>query len=155
MARGEGKDRSSAVTWSQFITPQFVPFLNHALGIAQPERLTRPLVIAAVGSTDFMTVFKANFIVGLLVGVALAAATPIAGMELFATTSVPAKASTPAEVFLQTVNRDGKSDRLHTLHNAIGGSPGAKTLRIPEGCDPAFSPLSRGAASNFSSRCLA
>ena len=103
-----------------------------------------------------MAVFKANFLAGLLVGVAIAIALPFAGAEVFATLSVPAQATgvaAPALQPVQSVNRAGKTDRLHPSHNAIGRSA-PKAPKIPEGCDPAFSPLSRGASSNFSSRCL-
>jgi hypothetical protein len=115
-----------------------------------------PSVIAAVGSAGFMAVFKTNFILGMLVGVALAAWAPVAGTELVATFSAPAKASVAAhlnEIVPQTVNRAAKSDRIRPAHNAIGNSP-SKSPKIPDGCDPAFSPLSRGASSNFSGRCL-
>jgi hypothetical protein len=104
-----------------------------------------------------MTVFKTNFILGMLVGVALAVAAPLAGTELVATFSAPAKASSVAahlnKVAPQTVNRAAKSDRIRPSHNAIGNSP-SRSRKIPDGCDPAFSPLSRGAGSNFSGRCL-
>jgi hypothetical protein len=100
-------------------------------------------------------VFKTNFILGILVGVALAIATPLAGTELAATFSAPAQANSVNsdlnKFAPQTVNRAGKSDRIRPSHNAIGDS---KSPKIPDGCDPAFSPLSRGAGSNFSGRCL-
>lgn len=103
-----------------------------------------------------MTVFKTNFVAGILVGVALAIAAPLAGTEVFTTLSPTAQANSgPVQTgngLLQTVNRGGKSDRLHP-YNAEGSSR-PKMPKIPEGCDPAFSPLSRGAASNFVSRCL-
>lgn len=101
-----------------------------------------------------MAVFKANFLAGLLVGVAIAVAIPFVGTEVFASLSGPAQATATAPLPLQTVNRAGKADRLHPAHNAIGRSA-PKAPKILEGCDPAFSPLSRGATSNFSSRCLA
>jgi hypothetical protein len=100
-------------------------------------------------------VFRTNFILGILVGVALAIAAPLAGTELVATLSAPAQATGVSahlnKVAPQTVNRAGKSDRIRPSHNAIGDS---KSSKIPDGCDPAFSPLSRGAGSNFSGRCL-
>jgi hypothetical protein len=101
-----------------------------------------------------MAVFKSNFVAGILVGLGVALAAPLAGTELVASLSAPAKANVqnPASVTPQTVNRAGKADRIRPAHNAIGRSGPTK---IPEGCDPAFSPLSKGAASNFSSRCLA
>jgi hypothetical protein len=104
-----------------------------------------------------MTVFKANFVTGMFVGLTLAIAAPLTGTELVATLSAPASADNAAiqgpDASLQTVNRAAKSDRLHLPQNAIGNSQ-SKMPKIPEGCDPAFSPLSRGAASNFTSRCL-
>jgi hypothetical protein len=104
-----------------------------------------------------MTVFKANFVTGVFVGLALAIAAPLTGAELVATLSAPARANNAAlqspVAPLQTVNRAGKSDRLHLPQNAVGTSP-SKMPKIPEGCDSAFSPLSRGATSNFTSRCL-
>jgi hypothetical protein len=99
-------------------------------------------------------VFKANFLAGLLVGAAIAVALPFAGAEVFATLSDSAQAAAPQPAVHQIVNRAGKGDRLHPAHNAIGRSV-PKAPKILEGCDPAFSPLSKGAASNFSSRCLA
>jgi hypothetical protein len=100
-----------------------------------------------------MAVFKANFMAGLLVGAVVALGLPLVGTEVFATLSGPAQATAGAPLPLQTVNRVGKADRLRPSHNAIGRS--APKAKILEGCDPAFSPLSKGAASNFSSRCLA
>ena len=101
-----------------------------------------------------MAVFKSNFVAGILVGLGVAFAAPLVGTELVASLSAPAKANvqSPASITPQTVNRAGKADRIRPGHNAIGRSGPTK---IPEGCDPAFSPLSKGAASNFSSRCLA
>lgn len=96
-----------------------------------------------------MAVFKANFLAGVLVGAALAVAAPFAGAEMVAALSAPAKAS----VVPQTVNRAAKSDRLHP-HDAVRNAP-STVPKILEGCDPAFSPLSKGAGANFSSRCLA
>ncbi|HVV78198.1 MAG TPA: hypothetical protein VHD59_01105 [Pseudolabrys sp.] len=118
------------------------------------ERLGHASVIGAVGSPDVIAVFKTNFILGILVGIALAGAAPLAGAELVATFSAPAKAnsiSADLKVAPQVVNRPGKSDRLRPSDNAIGDS---RSQKIPDGCDPAFSPLSRGAGSNFSGRCL-
>ena len=101
-----------------------------------------------------MAVFKANFLAGLVVGAAVAVAMPLAGTEIFATLSDSAQAAAPQPTVHQTVNRANKSDRLHPAYNAVGQSA-PKAQKVLEGCDPAFSPLSKGAASNFSSRCLA
>jgi len=109
-----------------------------------------------------MVGFKINFLAGLLIGVALAIVAPVAGADLIAGLTVlspPASAGTPGTatvqqtVALQNVNRAAKSDRLHPSQKATGDTR-PKLPKILEGCDPAFSPLSRGAASNFSSRCL-
>jgi hypothetical protein len=99
-----------------------------------------------------MAVFKTNFLAGILVGAVFAVAIPLAGTEVFATLSDSAQAA-PQPVVQQIVNRAGKTDRLHPAHNAIGRSS-PKASKILEGCDPAFSPLSKGVASNYSSRCL-
>ena len=102
-----------------------------------------------------MAMFRTNFLAGIFVGVALAIAAPFAGTELVATLSAPAQANSAAQLTVpQIVNRASKTDRLRPDHKALGDSP-AKPPKILEGCDPAFSPLSKGAASNFSSRCLA
>jgi hypothetical protein len=105
--------------------------------------------------------FKTNFLAGLLIGAALAFAAPLAGADLVALLSAPARAGAPVSsvqqvVNVQTVNRSAKSDRLHPLKatNDLRDSR-QKPRKIPEGCDPAFSPLSKDAASNFSSRCMA
>lgn len=145
----------------QFLTPQFVPPPITALRFEMVERLRCVPVIGPFDRTDIMTVFRANFVAGILVGIALAIAAPLAGTELVAGLSPTAKATTATasrmavlgdSVPLQTVNRSGKSDRLHPRNAA--GSSRSKMPRILEGCDPAFSPLSRGAASNYVSRCL-
>lgn len=104
-------------------------------------------------ANGLIAVVKTNFLAGLLVGAAVAVAIPLVGTEVVATLSGPAQATVTAPQDLQIVNRAGKADRLHPVHNAIGRS--APKAKILEGCDPAFSPLSKGAASNFSSRCVA
>jgi hypothetical protein len=88
------------------------------------------------------------------VGAAVAAALPFAGAEVFATLSDSAQAAAPQPALHQIVNRAGKGDRLHPAHNAIGRSV-PKAPKILEGCDPAFSPLSKAAAPTFAGRCLA
>lgn len=95
--------------------------------------------------------FRANFLAGLLIGAVLAIA-PWAGASLLANTSTPASAS--EQTAPPSVNRAGKSDRLHPARK-VTNEPRKAPAKILEGCDPAFSPLSKGAASaNFSSRCL-
>jgi hypothetical protein len=58
------------------------------------------------------------------------------------------------------VNRAAKGDRAVTIREvpatAVQNTP-AKTTKEPkilEGCDPAFSPLTASAKSNYASRCL-
>lgn len=104
--------------------------------------------------------FKINFLVGLLVGAALAILAPLAGADLIAALSAPVQAMTGASVAKealgpQSVNRATKSDRLHPLKatNEVREPP-RKSRRIPEGCDPAFSPLTKNGAGDFLSRCL-
>jgi hypothetical protein len=156
MARGEGE--------GQVISRDVEPIHHATIRSGAPitrlrssvrERLGHASVIGAVGSPDVIAVFKTNFILGILVGIALAVAAPLAGAELVETFSTPAKANSISadltKVAPQVVNRAGKSDRLRPSHNAIGDS---RSPKIPDGCDPAFSPLSRGAGSNFSGRCL-
>jgi hypothetical protein len=106
-----------------------------------------------------MGAFKINFLVGLLVGLALAVLAPLAGADLIAALSAPAQAtnsSVPKQALApQSVNRATKSDRLHPLKatNEVR-EPRRKSSRIPEGCDPAFSPLTKNGAGDFLSRCL-
>lgn len=155
MARGEGEGQ----VISRDVEPIHCATIRSGAPITRlrssvRERLGHASVIGAVGSPDVIAVFKTNFILGILVGIALAGAAPLAGAELVATFSAPAKAnsiSADLKVAPQVVNRPGKSDRLRPSDNAIGDS---RSQKIPDGCDPAFSPLSRGAGSNFSGRCL-
>jgi hypothetical protein len=123
--------------------------------VAPVERVIEPRRSAMAG-------FKINFLAGLLIGAGLAVVAPVAGADLIAGLTVPsppASAGTPATgtvqqtVVPQNVNRAAKSNRLHPSQKATGDTR-PKLPKILEGCDPAFSPLSRGAASNFSSRCL-
>jgi hypothetical protein len=109
-----------------------------------------------------MAGFRANFLMGLVTGAALAVLASFAGTNLLAVVLMPARASMSISVqdamSPQTVNRAGKSNRLYPTQNVTTEErPKVPAMRpaIPEGCDPAFSPLSKGAASNFSSRCLA
>jgi hypothetical protein len=68
----------------------------------------------------------------------------------------------PAAQAFTVVNRTNKGDRGVTILNARGPSTGqnkpataAKDQKILEGCDPAFSPLTASAKSNFANRCMA
>jgi len=105
--------------------------------------------------------FKINFLMGLLVGAMLALLAPLAGADLIAALSAPVQATTTGSSMTkealgpQSVNRVTKSDRLHPLKttNEVR-EPRRKSPRIPEGCDPAFSPLTKNGAGDFLSRCL-
>lgn len=107
--------------------------------------------------------FGGNFLAGLILGALLAALAPFADLAL-GLTAPPA--STNEISVPQSVNRAAKSDRLHhpvratrdgdrTPVRATREDDNVKPAKIPVGCDPAFSPLSRGAGGNFSRRCLA
>jgi hypothetical protein len=57
------------------------------------------------------------------------------------------------------VNRAAKGDRELTVRHARNPvttkkPPVGKESKIPEGCDPAFSPLTASAKNNFASRCV-
>ena len=107
-----------------------------------------------------MGAFKINFLMGLLVGAAFAILAPVAGADLIAALSTPVQATThslaPKEALgPQSVNRATKADRLHPLNatNELRG-PERKAKRIPDGCDPAFSPLTKNGAAEFLARCV-
>jgi hypothetical protein len=101
--------------------------------------------------------FRPTFVSGLLIGAVIGlAALPISA-ELLASLSPPATAGTSvaARLKMQQVNRADKADRLvplHPLRRATEDASGKPV--IPDGCDAAFSPLSRGASANFAGRCL-
>jgi len=105
--------------------------------------------------------FRINFLVGLLVGAVLAILAPLAGADLIAALSAPVQATTTGSSIAkealgpQSVNRTAKSDRLHPLKatNDVR-EPRRKSPRVLEGCDPAFSPLTKNGAGDFLSRCL-
>src|SRR4029079_8549846 len=99
-----------------------------------------------------MGAFKINFLMGLLAGAALAIVAPLAGADLVAALSAPVQATTISSIPQdalgpQSVNRAAKSGRLHPLKatNEVR-EPRRKSRRIPEGCDPAFSPLAKNGA---------
>lgn len=65
---------------------------------------------------------------------------------------------------VQTVDRSNKSDRLEIPLTVIGKKPAttvgkerapAAPVKILDGCDPVFSPLSSSAQANLPGRCLA
>jgi hypothetical protein len=69
--------------------------------------------------------------------------------------SVNARSVVPTGAALQHVDRTHKADRLKMHVTIIEKRDTSKVrAKIIDGCDPAFSPLSRSAAShNFSGRC--
>jgi len=99
--------------------------------------------------------FGGNFLAGLLIGGALAILAPLFATDLAAGSVAPRvdNVSTQIKFDGQAVNRATKSDRLN-IAPTKQDAENAKPAKIPMGCDPAFSPLSKGAP-NFSARCLA
>lgn len=99
--------------------------------------------------------FGGNFLAGLLIGGALAILAPLLSTDLAAGSVAPRheNVSTQIKFDSQAVNRAAKSDRLNVAPNKQDAE-NAKPAKIPIGCDPAFSPLSKG-VQNFSARCLA
>ena len=99
--------------------------------------------------------FGGNFLAGLLIGGALAILAPLVATDLAAGSAVPPadNVTTHVKFDSQAVNRAAKSDRLNVMPSKRDAD-NAKPAKIPVGCDPAFSPLSKGAP-NFSARCLA
>jgi hypothetical protein len=99
--------------------------------------------------------FGGNFLAGLLIGGALAILAPLLATDLAAGSAVPRteNVSTQFKFDGQQVNRAAKSDRLNIAPKKQDAD-NAKPAKIPIGCDPAFSPLSKGVP-NFSARCLA
>ena len=99
--------------------------------------------------------FGGNFLAGLLIGGALAILAPLVTTDLAAGSAGPRaeNVSTQIKFDAQVVNRAAKSDRINVAPSKRDADS-AKPAKIPVGCDPAFSPLSKGAP-NFSARCLA
>jgi hypothetical protein len=99
--------------------------------------------------------FGTNFLAGLFLGAAVAVLAPLAATDLAAGVARTDAVQTKFEV--QTVNRASKTDRLHNPQRATRGDDESKSkpVKILVGCDPAFSPLSKGASMNFASRCVA
>jgi hypothetical protein len=97
----------------------------------------------------------------LVIGLALDFVAPVASIGTSSNRWPSVEISAPAGH--QMVNRSGKADRL----SFSGKSNLDKTVRdfaptpapvirpVPEGCDPAFSPLSASARLNYASRCVA
>ena len=101
--------------------------------------------------------FSGNFLAGLLIGGALAILAPLFATDLAAGSAAPRveeNITTQIKFDSQAVNRAAKSDRLNTTTSSKRDAENAKPTKIPVGCDPAFSPLSKG-ATNFAARCLA
>jgi hypothetical protein len=106
--------------------------------------------------------FGGNFLAGLLMGGALAILAPLLATDLAAGSVAPRAESVSTQIKFdgQAVNRSAKSDRLNITPSKQDAAPSkqdadnAKPAKILIGCDPAFSPLSKG-VQNFSARCLA
>jgi hypothetical protein len=87
-------------------------------------------------------------------GFAVAAAAFIAFAMVYGVPQL-ASAQAEAEPVRQIVDHSYKGDRLSFIAVAktVQVKPGPGT-GVPEGCDPAFSPLAVGEAENFAARCL-
>jgi hypothetical protein len=93
--------------------------------------------------------FASYLLAGILVVLAMDMVAPPVGLGL-SVSAWPA-----AEPMVQLVDRTGKSDRLRAS-TTVGKQQEPVTLpAVLIGCDPAFSPLSASAQSNFSGRCVA
>jgi hypothetical protein len=64
-----------------------------------------------------------------------------------------ASARAEAEPLTQIVDRSHKGDRLSLIAITKKAKPSPGT-GVPEGCEPAFSPLAVQEADNFAARCL-
>lgn len=99
-----------------------------------------------------MRAFASYLAAGILVVLALDLFVPPAGIGL----TVNARSVLPSGATLQYVDRSGKGDRLDVSVTTIDKRPVLqKPAKIMDGCDPAFSPLSAAAGSNFPGRCAA
>jgi hypothetical protein len=121
---------------------------------------------------------RPTFFAGMVTGIALAVLAPLAVAYVPVALSPAAASLMPSgsngRFLTQQINRADKSDRLKvtirtskrdmslTPEGATGKSATDKSATdeprrshiIPEGCDAAFSPLSRAASLNYASRCL-
>lgn len=100
-------------------------------------------------------------VAGILVVLAVAFAAPAAWLGL----PVGARPVVEPGTAVQSVNRSGKSDRLIVPMTVIGKKPATpativgkeqapvKPVKILDGCDPVFSPLSTSAQANLPGRC--
>jgi hypothetical protein len=106
-------------------------------------------------------------VAGILVVLAVAFAAPAAWLGL----PVGARPVVDQGAAVQSVNRTGKADRLIVPMTVIGKTPAVgkkpavpativgkeqmpvKPVKILDGCDPVFSPLSTSAQANLPGRC--
>ena len=102
-----------------------------------------------------MRSFASYILAALAIGLALDFVAPAVG-------SADRWPSVETPRFEQSVNRTGKADRLNvsgrnTLDKTVRELPAVEPAKrlVPEGCDPAFSPLSASARLNYASRCAA
>jgi hypothetical protein len=144
----------AAAIRSRFGTPPYTKSFTALPGTVQ-ARLGYSLDSRA-RLANAMYGFGGNFLAGLLIGGALAILAPLLATDLAAGSAAAPRTenvSTQIKFDGQAVNRAAKSDRLKIAPNKQDAES-AKPAKIPMGCDPAFSPLSKGAP-NFSARCLA
>jgi hypothetical protein len=104
--------------------------------------------------------FTSYLLAGVAVLVVLAFAAPAAWIGL----PVGARPVAEPGTTLQSVNRTKKTDRLSVPVTVVGKKPAAPTtvgkdqtpatpVKILDGCDPVFSPLSTSAQANLPGRC--
>ena len=100
--------------------------------------------------------FASYLLAGILVVLAMDMVAPPVGLGL-SVSAWPAAEPTVQTVApaVQFVDRTGKSDRLRTSTTVGKQQEPVTPPAVLIGCDPAFSPLSASAQSNFSGRCVA
>lgn len=70
--------------------------------------------------------------------------------------SVSARSVVPPGTAIQYVDRSHKGDRMTPAVTIVDKHPmRPQPSKVMEGCDPAFSSLSKGAGANYSGRCAA
>jgi hypothetical protein len=98
-----------------------------------------------------MRAFSGYLAIGGL-GVLAMSAVTIAGLGL----AVGARPVVEGSIVVQHVDRTHKTDRLDVRKISSGRPTPQRSLGVvPVGCEPAFSPLSSSAHTNFSGRCAA
>jgi hypothetical protein len=92
--------------------------------------------------------FISYVLAGIVVGVAMDAIAPPAGLGLAAGTWLAVERKETSQV----VNRTHKGDRLQLANGRRMFPPHAPAVLI--GCEPVFSSLSGGSRANFAGRCV-